>query len=273
MTVLAVPNWSFCDCELETDASSLISQRCTLHYCQGDVDHGRTVTAFSGDCEDVFATMDALCALLLPRIDLRVHNGVHPAKGALDVAPFVCLSGVETQLIERTRQWARSFSDRYDIPAYLYEKATFPGREHRLPVLRGQVASKLPGFDSGGVPSAQWGYSVVGVRDFLLAVNINFPAEQYEAVRRVAKAIRVARDGGNERFSGVRAIALSLKSVGLAQLSMNMTVPDRTSFDLIFEYASSQIGPAHSTELIGVIRRRDLPSSTMLQVDPRQIVD
>jgi glutamate formiminotransferase len=271
MKILAVPNWTFFDPDLCEQGIQHACGEVFVHYAKGDVDHGRTVTAFSGESVAVFATMTALCNFFLPKIELR-KGGVHPFAGALDVAPFVLLEGSERELISGTRAWASSFSERFHIPVRLYEKAALPGQECRLPVLRGQLGPVSVPFNFGHVDHPEWGYSVVGVRDFLLAVNFNFPILSLFRVRELAREIRIMRESGDSVFEGVRSLAFQLTHQHLAQLSLNLTAPDRTSVDQIDAWVRTKTEVAFSTELIGVIRDVDLPKSTCLTPARSQIV-
>ncbi|MBS1726607.1 MAG: hypothetical protein JST51_07785 [Armatimonadetes bacterium] len=273
--IVAVPNWSFCDGELAEQAQRLLSDRgLTVHYCQGDADHHRTVIAFSGDQPDVLSAATELGRLILPHIDLHVRSGVHPRVGALDVMPFVLLDGDESILITDCRGWAQAFSDEFEVPVHLYEKAALPGREHRLPYLRGQVAG--PPIELNRPVHPKWGVSVVGVRDFLLAANIDVATTELGLVRRAAKRIRDERDAGVDALRGVRALGFELRSRGMTQLSLNLTEPDQTSFDEVYAYCLAALDDFGATivgtELIGVIRERDLPGAKRLQIDPRQVV-
>ena len=275
--ILAVPNWSLYDDFVEKQARSILSDvEVTVHYCQGDFDHQRTVTAFSGRQINVFQAIGQLADFLLPKIDLQVQRGVHPRSGALDVAPFVILEGSEKGLIEGAISWAAQFSERYDIPVHLYEKAAREGQEKRLPYLRGQMGEvpKLPDF--GSIDHPKWGTTVVGVRDFLLAANINYAFDDLPLVQYVAKELRFLRDHGNQTLQGVRALGFPLKSEGMTQLSLNLTQPDLTSFDAVLEIANELLDGYEvfqiETELIGVIRPRDLEGAKQLTYEPSQVV-
>ena len=275
--ILAVPNWSFYDPKLcDLARGILAAEQVQVHYCQGDVDHQRSVIAFSGQQADVFRSMDNLAENILPLINMNVQNGVHPRVGALDVAPFVLLNGSESALIEETIRWASHFSLRFDLPVHLYEKAARAGQEVRLPHLRGQLGELIQLPDFGTVENSQWGTAIVGVRNFLLAVNLNLVTGDIHRVRQVAKELRFQRDRGREELKGVRALAFDLKSRGMTQLSLNLTEPDSTSFDAVFEIASNLLAEeaifVSGTELIGVIRDEDLAGATLLTIDPSQVV-
>ncbi len=62
--------------------------------CHVDADHHRSVFTLAGDEPDVVAgAVRDLARAVDERVDLRVHEGVHPRFGALDVVPFVALHG------------------------------------------------------------------------------------------------------------------------------------------------------------------------------------
>lgn len=276
--IVAVPNWSFCNSELSREAESrLVDLGVEVHYCQGDIDHQRTVTAFSGESHSVYVAAIELARSLLPNIDLRLQHGVHPRVGALDVMPFVALEGSSESLIEPTREWAKAYTTEFEIPTYLYEMAAFEGRECRLPALRGQLGPIDLPYDFGVIPHPRWGTTIVGVRNFLLAANINISTQDLALVKRCAKAIRDEREVGNPRLTGVRALGFRLDSRNLTQLSLNFVQPDKVSFDVVYEFASSWLSrfgiEIAETELIGVARSSDIAKATKLQYAQRQVVD
>ena len=275
--ILAVPNWSFFDPELCQKARDAIAELGLKgHYFKGDFDHERTVTAFSGNQDTVIEGMDRLCEVILPRTDLKFQQGVHPRIGALDVVPFVLLDGSEIDLVKASATWAESFSLRYRVPTHLYEKAARAGAEYRLPFLRGQMGEieKLPDF--GSLEHEQWGTTIVGVRNFLLAANLNIAQNNIQSVKEVARELRFQRERGNAALAGVRALGFELRSRDITQLSLNFTDPDFTSFDAVFEIAEKLLSEhglfVTETELIGVIRSQDVLGATHLTLDPSQVV-
>ncbi|MES1228344.1 MAG: hypothetical protein ABUL72_06705, partial [Armatimonadota bacterium] len=78
--ILTVPNWSVGrERMLVRQMKDLLeSQPVDLHYCQADIDHNRTVTAFSGEVSFVLDALDGLCQLVMPSVNLQRHTGVHP---------------------------------------------------------------------------------------------------------------------------------------------------------------------------------------------------
>ena len=59
-----------------------------------DADHHRSVFTFTGPPASVVGAAIAAAGVAVERIDLNRHTGVHPRIGAVDVVPFVPLSGV-----------------------------------------------------------------------------------------------------------------------------------------------------------------------------------
>jgi glutamate formiminotransferase len=121
------------------------------------------------------------------------------------------------------------------------------------------------------------GVSIIGVRDFLIAMNVNLKTEELMVAKELAKRIRTLRLDGDERFLGVRALGFPLRSRGLTQVSVNITLPDITGVDPVVDWTRRNALDADvmiaGTELIGVIRQKDIVSATHLPVKPEQIVD
>src|SRR5450631_949041 len=93
MRVLTVPNWSFGRNKLllRKFEGILTEHELAIHFLEADIDHNRTVSAFSGDPEVLLSAVDAMAEEAFETIDLNHHLGVHPRIGALDVCPFVPL--------------------------------------------------------------------------------------------------------------------------------------------------------------------------------------
>lgn len=301
MRFLAVPNWSIPaagsisgkspELVLEEARLAVLGLGVRVHFWGYDRDHARAVTAFSGVTGQMEAAIVSIAERILPEVTLESHEGVHPRVGVLDVCPFVSLlpaeASVEEHLAERailvdaSRRLAADFSSSFRIPTRLYEYAANPEFPFALPVLRSAKA-KLPPPDFGSefVGTGRHlrnGFSIFGVRNFLIAANINIDTEDPLLSLEIARVIRQARESGDIRFRGVRALGLELPSVGQTQVSLNLTEPDHTSFDEVYQfvhdYSQQRARSITRTELIGVIRRGDLEKSTHLEVAEAQIVD
>ncbi|MCW8818005.1 MAG: glutamate formimidoyltransferase, partial [Ignavibacteriaceae bacterium] len=152
-----------------------------------DVDPGydmnRTVVTFVGTPEAVKVAAFNAIKKASELIDMSKHKGSHPRMGATDVCPFVPVSGVTTeQCIELSKEVAKKVGEELNIPVYLYEKsATKPERENLAKVRQGEyeaLEEKLkksewkPDYGPAKF-NAKTGATVIGVREFLIAYNIN----------------------------------------------------------------------------------------------------
>ena len=112
----------------------------------------------------------------------------------------------------------------------------------------------------------------MGVRDWLLAMNVDLPSEELAQAKRLAREIRVLRDAGDPRFAGVRALGLDLPHRKMSQVSMNLTKPDVTTPDSIIDWVG-KTAEIVETELIGVIRRSNLADASKLPITESQTLD
>ncbi len=285
MKVLTVPNWSFGrDNGLIRRMVDLLEERpVEIHYLKGDVDHNRTVSAFSGEREAVADALLELCEMVLPSIDLNRHSGCHPRIGGLDVCPFIPFEQPDK---DEFNQWVDSVAERvaseFELPIFLYEHSE-----------KGRHASQLPALRKGGFGSLlaaeldpdfgprqahpMLGATVMGWRDFLIAMNLNLKEERPYAAETLARKVRGLRRDGDPRFVGVRALGFALPSRGMSQLSMNFTKPNQTYVDEILTWAFEAADRAgvvpDEPELIGVIRPRDLEHGMLISYEPNQVVD
>ncbi len=283
MRLLAVPNWSFGRNRalLNRFRAILESAWVTTHFCESDVDHNRTVTAFSGEGEQVYEALLRLCDAAFDTIDLNAHVGVHPRIGALDVCPFVLLEGEQLEALALAEYAASKIASTYDVPVFLYEKTERGRHEADLPSLRkggvGGLASRELQADFGP-PHAhpRLGVVILGVRGFLIATNVNLAAADPAFAKALSGKARKLRAEGDERFLGVRSMGVALASKSQSQLSLNLTLPDLTPVDPIIEWAIQEAERAQirvsDTELIGVIREKDVPTATRLKIKSEQIV-
>ncbi|MEJ2539732.1 MAG: glutamate formimidoyltransferase [Gemmatimonadota bacterium] len=227
-----------------------------------DPDHHRSVMTLVGDPPDVEEAAVRLAVLAVERIDLTKHRGVHPRIGALDVLPFVPLSGCGMEDAVATAHRAGQRLSNLGLPVYFYGEASDPPGRGLAEIRRGgfealregDPAERPPDLDGGrtGVhPTA--GAVCVGARRLLLAWNVWIEGVPLEALRRVARDLR-ERAGG---LPGVRALALPLPARDAVQLSMNLErVEDRdpmTVFRTVEEKVMSLGGEIRGTEVIGMI--------------------
>src|SRR5579872_1516004 len=187
MRVLTIPNWSFGRNKLLLRKFEEILQahEVMIHFLESDIDHNRTVSAFSGEPSALLECIDAMAAEAFETIDLNHHVGVHPRIGALDVCPFVPLvsrsenrADVTQAALALAERVGSMIGNKYGVPVFLYEDSSRVGHEATLPGLRkggfGGLLGRVLHPDFGPVEAHErLGVSVVGVRDFLIALNLN----------------------------------------------------------------------------------------------------
>jgi glutamate formiminotransferase len=252
-----------------------------VHYLKGDLDHNRTVTAFSGEEDAVVDALMDMADAAFDVIDLTRHTGVHPRIGALDVCPFVPLDSPQESALPVVERFAALLAARHSVPVYLYEKSERGRHEADLPSLRkggfGGLIGRILTPDFGPqYAHPRLGLTVAGVRDFLIAMNANLRHSSPIPAKEIARTIRRLRGEGDPRFLGVRSLGFSLASLEISQVSMNLTLPDLTPVDPIVDWirveASNYGTTIKGTELIGVIREKDLAQATHLKVNDEQII-
>jgi glutamate formiminotransferase len=262
-----------------------------------DVDPGastnRTVVTFVGSPD---ATVEAaFCAIkkAAELIDMRNHKGAHPRMGATDVCPFIPVSNVSWEAaVELANRLGKRVGEELKIPVYLYEKAARDKSRANLAVIR---AGEYEGFfekikqpewkpDFGpAVFNEKSGATVIGVRDFLIAYNVNLNTRSVRRANSVAFDVReqgrvktadgtpsgkplLDTKGDPVRIPGmlkhVKAIGWFVKEYGLAQVSMNLTNIEETSlhaaFDACVGSAANRGLRVTGSEIVGMVPKKSL---------------
>jgi len=230
-----------------------------------DPDHDRTVLTVAGDPMGVQDALFTLAEACVDLIDLRWKRGAHPRVGSLDVAPLVALDPEDAALAGEV---ATGLADRIgrelDVPVFLYGTlATDPGRTRPHDFRRGGLDALAEEIDQGRLapdagpprlhPTA--GCVLVGVRPPLVAWNVWLPHASLAEARAIAD--RVRESGGG--LPGVRALGLYLPSAGMAQVSMNLEDPRRTTPWMVMTRVrgeADRLGvELGESELVGLIQR------------------
>lgn len=226
----------------------------------------RTVITFVGPAEDVAEGAFRGVKTAGELIDMRKQHGTHPRIGATDVLPLIPVRGITLEeCAELARQLGQRIAEELHIPCYLYEAAAQRPNHRNLATCRiGEyegLAARLEdeenGPDLGRRPwdkrIAQTGCTVVGARDFLIAVNFNLNTKSKEEAHAIARKVR-ERDGG---LKGVKAIGWYIEEYGIAQVSMNITNIHATSLHQAFEAVRQQAEArglrVTGTEVIGLL--------------------
>lgn len=252
-----------------TRAVTAISGVRLLHTDQGQ-GANRTVFTFAGAPAPVFAAAKALYRAALPLIDMQKHRGTHPRIGAVDVCPFVPVSGIDLSTLSgMARSFAREIGDEFKLPVFCYESsATSPDRSSLARIRSGeyeQLPLKLrmpewqPDFGTN-VFNARWGATIIGARNFLLAYNVNLRTRDKAFAQTIAGRIREsARPNSPDALPAVRAIGWYIDEYNLAQVSTNLLDFKTTNMADVFlrvrELALKMNIETSGSELIGLVPR------------------
>ena len=262
-----------------------------------DVDPGastnRTVVTFVGSPDAAVEAAFRAIKKASELIDMRKHKGAHPRMGATDVCPFIPVSNVSwDEVIACANRLGQRVGDELKIPIYLYEKAAKNQSRSNLSVIRG---GEYEGFfekirqpewkpDFGPeIFSEKSGATVIGVRDFLVAYNVNLNTKSVRRANSVAFDVReqgrvktedgtpsgkpvLDANGEPIRIPGmlkhVKAIGWFVKEYGIAQVSMNLTdieeTPLHAAFDACCESAARRGLRVTGSEIVGMVPKKSL---------------
>lgn len=207
----------------------------------------RTVMTFFGEPEKVCMAAFAATKKASELIDMSKHKGEHPRIGATDVLPLVPLKGVTTEeCVDYARALAKKISDELLIPTYCYENAAYTSSRENLAAcrageyegIREKISNPLwypdnwQGYFSDKIIKS--GITVVGARDFLIAVNFNLNTKNKDIAQQIASDIRESgrnvynKDG--EKVNNIPGSLKKVKAIGWyieeyqrAQVSVNIT--------------------------------------------------
>jgi glutamate formiminotransferase len=227
-----------------------------------DGDHNRSVFTYLGEPEPVLEATRRLAAKAFELIDMTTHRGSHPRQGALDVAAFIPIRGVDTvEAVGVAREFGR-YVGGLGVPVYYYEDAATRPDRKSLPDIRKGEYEALP--DKLGRPewapdegpatfNARSGVTVTGARFPLVAFNVNLRTTDVAVADRIAKSVRYVSGG----YRYVRAMGLPLDDKGLVQVSMNLIHYDKTPIARVLETVRAEAArhgvAVAGTELVGPV--------------------
>ena len=231
---------------------------------QMDANHNRAVVTFIGNLKGVAEGAFRGAQKAVELINLNVHRGEHPRIGALDVCPFVPISGVTMEdCVAIARAVGERIAKELKVPVYLYEEAATRRDRRALPDIRkGEFEGlreaikrdpdRAPDFGPRELHPTG-GATVVGARAPLIAFNVNLGTKDVKIAKNIAKAIRES-DGG---LKYVRAKGFELKDRGIVQVSMNMTnykgTPLFRAYELIKVEAERHGVTIVGSEIVGLV--------------------
>ncbi|MBS4027432.1 MAG: glutamate formimidoyltransferase [Ignavibacteriales bacterium] len=254
-----------------------------------DVDPGaatnRTVFTIAGTPNEVSEAAFKAIRKASELIDMRKHKGEHPRMGATDICPFIPIANVSLEeCIELAKQLGKRVGDELGIPVYLYEyAATSPQRKNLADIRKGEyegLEEKMndknwkPDFGSSEF-NAKSGVTVIGVRDFLIAYNVNLNTTDKKLANEIAFRIReqgrakkdadgkIMKDENGETIKipgtlkSVKAVGWVIEEYNRAQVSINLTnyhiASVHTAFEECVKEATSLGLRVTGSEIVGLI--------------------
>ncbi len=256
----------------------------------------RTVVTFTGSPEAVCEAAFRGVKKAQQTIDMRRHHGEHPRIGATDVLPLIPLAGIT---MEETAALARQLGERVGrelgIPVYCYENAAATDERRNLATCR---AGEYEGLEKK-LADPRWkpdygpceynesvarsGATVIGARDFLLAVNFNLNTTSTRRANAIAFDVREKgrpkREGGSPvgkrildadgnpimlpgTLKGTKAIGWYIAEYGIAQVSMNIVdmnaTPLHVAYEEVCRKAEARGVKVTGCEVVGLLPRKAL---------------
>ncbi len=266
-----------------TDAMTSVEVVSLLVVDMG-ADFNRTVVTIVGPPEAVLDAAIRGTGVALNRIDMSKHSGEHDRMGAVDVVPFIPITGATmSDCVDLSIRYAEEVSENFGLPVYLYAKSARQDNRIRLPdIRRGQyegLAEKIvdPEWRPDYGPAEfkpTMGATATGARNILIAYNVNLDTDDKSLANKIAGKIRssgvlkkdengekiIGEDGKPERIPG-RFEALQaagwMYNDDIAQVSMNLldysTSGLHSVTDAIREEAASLGLKVTAGELVGLV--------------------
>jgi glutamate formiminotransferase/formiminotetrahydrofolate cyclodeaminase len=259
----------------------------TLLNVDPGADTNRTVITFVGEPDAVLEGAFQLVRKGIELIDMSKHRGAHPRIGAVDVVPFIPVSGATMDdCVELARRLGERVGRELSVPVFLYEAAcSAPHRRNLADVREGEYegcARKLsdprwaPDFGPAEFKPRS-GAIVIGARKFLVAYNVNINTLDKRLATRVAFDVRergrMKRDKDDNPIvdekgeavwepgllRSVKAVGWVIPEFGCAQISINLTdldvTPLHVAFDTCDERARERGLRVTGSEIVGLVPR------------------
>ena len=228
-----------------------------------NADHNRTVLTFVGPPEAVAEAAFAATAQAVELIDMEKQKGEHPRIGAMDVVPFVPISGMSMDdAVKVANRVGKRIAGELHVPVYLYSAAaTTPARKRLPDVRQGQYEGlkesigkpeRKPDYGEPSMhPTA--GATAVGARPPLIAFNVNLGTSNLQIAKTIAKGLRESSGG----LMNVQALGVDLAEQGIVQVSMNLLdytkTPIHRAYELVRLEAERYGVPVVASEIVGLV--------------------
>lgn len=226
-------------------------------------DHNRTVLTFVGAPEAVGEAAFRATSEAVRLINMEEQSGEHPRMGAMDVVPFVPVSGVTMDdAVALANDVGKRIAQELEVPVFLYSAAATKLSRKRLPdVRKGEyeglkqsisLPDRKPDYgDARMHPTA--GATAVGARPPLIAFNVNLGTTNLPIAKAIGKALRESSGG----LVNVQAMGVDLAAEGMVQVSMNLLDYTRTpihrAYELVRIEAERYGVPVVACEIVGLL--------------------
>ena len=228
-----------------------------------NTDHNRTVLTFVGPPDAVAEAAFAATREAVALINMEEHKGEHPRMGAMDVVPFIPVSGATMQeAVELAKGVGKRIAEELGVPVYLYSAAaTTPARKRLPDVRQGQYEGlkesitqpeRKPDYGEAKMhPTA--GATAVGARPPLIAFNVNLGTRDLSIAKEIGKAVRESSGG----LVNVQGMGVDLAAEGLVQVSMNLLdytkTPMHRAYEMVRLEAERYGVPIVGSEIVGLL--------------------
>uniref|UniRef100_A0A8C4PZG9 glutamate formimidoyltransferase n=1 Tax=Eptatretus burgeri TaxID=7764 RepID=A0A8C4PZG9_EPTBU len=232
-------------------------QGCSLLDVDAGLSTNRTVYTFVGSPHAVVEGALNAARTAFRLIDMTRHHGEHPRLGALDVCPFIPVQGATMEDCKQcAHNFAKQLAHELEVPVYLYGAAAQEPKRELLPSIRAGEYEELPKKLKD--PAWRPDYAtVVGVRKFLIAYNVNLLSTKEQA-HRIALNIRQQGRGKEPgRLHCVQAIGWYICEEDMAQVSTNITDFEVTPIHKVYEEVSNDAAelklPVVGSQVVGLL--------------------
>lgn len=249
-----------------------------LHVDAGEAAN-RTVMTFAGAPASVVEAAFRATQTAGRLIDMSRQHGEHPRIGATDVLPLIPVSGVTLEECAlMARQLAARIAAEAHIPCYCYEAAAFAPERRNLAYCRRGEYEALPHrlSEAGQAPDygarpfdegiARTGCTVVGARNYLIAVNFNLDTDSAVEANEIA---RLVRESGHQGKPGMlratKALGWYIEEYQCAQVSMNLcdigVTPLHVAYEEVCRQAEERRLHVTGTEIVGLVPLQSILSA------------
>ncbi len=274
-----------------------------------NVDSGRstnrTVMTFIGTPENAVEAAFRAVKRASLLIDMSKHFGSHSRMGATDVFPFIPVTGITfEECIDLAKRLGERIGRELEIPVYLYGKAATVSDRIRLADIRSGEYEALPkklknsAFKPDYGPAKfnrRSGAIAVGVRDVMLAYNINLNTRDLKFAKTIAMNVResgrakrdeegqLIRDPEGEivqitgKLPFCQALGWYIEEYDCAQVTMNLINYRITGFHHAFETVKEEaecLGlRVTGSELVGMTPKQALLDAGKFYLIKQEIQD